>query len=130
MTVRRSSIIPLLLVFSLLFTSVVYACSGLSVMQTKLMSASMDEGGAVERGPCSKHRQDICKSVRERMLSIQPSSYKAIDVQQPLILLLPHDPVINIPKLIAFSSSSVAWEIALHSVFKIPLYLSSSVLRI
>src|ERR687891_2283597 len=129
MTVRRSSIIPLLLVFSLLFTSVVYACSGLSVMQTKLMSASMDDGAA-ERGPCSKHKQDICKSVRERMLSIQPSSYKAIDVQQPLILLLPHNPVINIPKLIAFSSSSVAWEIALHSVFKIPLSLSSSVLRI
>jgi hypothetical protein len=129
MTVRRSSIIPLLLVFSLLFTSVVYACSGLSVMQTKLMSTSMDDG-AVERGPCSKHRQDICKSVRERMLSIQPSSYKASDVQQPLILLLPHNPVINIPKLIAFSSASVAWEIALHSVFKIPLSLSSSVLRI
>src|ERR671918_720663 len=129
MTARRSSIIPLLLVFSLLFTSVVYACSGLSVMQTKLMSASMDDG-AVERGPCSKHKQDICKSVRERMLSIQPSSYKAEAVQQSLILLLPHNPLINIPKLIAFFFSSVAWEIALHSVFKIPLYLSSSVLRI
>jgi uncharacterized membrane protein SpoIIM required for sporulation len=129
MTVRRSRIVVFLLIFSLLFTSVVYACSGLSVVQTKLMSMSMDDG-AVERGPCSKHRQDICKSVRERMLSIQPSSYKAIDVQQPLILLLPHNRVINIPKLIAFSSASVAWEIALHSVFKIPLSLSSSVLRI
>jgi hypothetical protein len=129
MIVRRSRIIVLLLIFSLLFTSVVYACSGLSVMQTKLMSASMDEG-AVERGPCSKHRQDICKSVRERMLAIEPSSYKATDVQQPLILLLPHNLLINIPKLIAFSSSSVAWEVAFHAVFKLPLYLSSSVLRI
>jgi hypothetical protein len=129
MTVRRSRIIVFLLTFSLLFTSVVYACSGLSVMQTKLMSMSMDDR-AMERRPCSKHKQDICKSVRERMLSIEPSSYKASDVHQPLILLLPHHPIIYVPKQMAFWSAYVGWEIALHAVFKIPLFLSSLVLRI
>jgi len=87
-------------------------------------------GGMVQRGPCNQHKQDICKSVRNRMLSIQPSSYKADDVQQPIILLLPINAIIDIPEHLALSSASGGWEFAFHSVFKISLPLSFSVLRI
>lgn len=71
------------LAFSLLFLSVVYACSGLDSMQIASRHAAMDnmDKGMVERGPCSEHKQDICKSVRHRMLSSQASSYQ---VETPL----------------------------------------------
>ena len=126
---RRSLLISLLVIFSLLFTSVVYACSGLSLLQVSSMSASMDDM-ATEGGPCKNEKQDVCKFVRDRMLSIQPAPYKAADVQQPILLLLPIPMSIDVSKHIAFSSSSAAWKIAFHSVFKISLSLSSSVLRI
>src|SRR5713226_4884478 len=61
------------LIFSVLFTAIVYACSGLGPMRMVFQHDSMN-GGMVERGPCSEHKQDICKSVRQRMLSIQVSS--------------------------------------------------------
>src|SRR5918999_2708115 len=73
MTVRRSRLIPLLVISSLLFTSVVYACSGLRLMHMSFTSAPMDHA-TMERGPCTKHKQDICKSVRYEMLSVRPSS--------------------------------------------------------
>jgi hypothetical protein len=126
---RRSLLISLLVIVSLLFTSVVYACSGLSLIQVSTMSASMEDM-ATEGSPCKNEKQDVCKFVRESMLSIQPSSHKAADVQQPILLLLPIPLSIDVPKHIAFSSSSAAWEIAFHSVFKLPLSLSFSVLRI
>jgi len=93
------------------------------------MSAPMDDM-ATEGGPCKNEKQDICKFVRDRMLSLQASPYKAADVQQPILLLLPIPLSIDVQKHIAFSSSSAAWEIAFHSVFKLPLSLSFSVLRI
>ena len=125
---RRSSLVLFLALVSYLFVSVVYACSGLSVMHMSFMSAPMDDR-AVERGPCDKHKQDICKSVRDRMLSIQPSSYK-IDVQQAILLLLPPNLVFDLPKHIASLSAPLGWEADFHSVFKLPLHLSFSVLRI
>jgi hypothetical protein len=127
MKIRRSSLVLFFLALvSYLFVSVVYACSGLGVMQMTFMSAPMDDR-AVERGPCDKHKQDVCKSVRDRMLSIQP--YK-IDVEQPILLLLPPNLVIGLPKHIASLSAPVGWEADFHSVFKLPLHLSFSVLRI
>jgi len=42
---------------------------------------------AMERGPCSKHKQDICKSVRYQMLSVQPSSLVP-DIQFHVLTLL------------------------------------------
>ncbi len=124
------------LALSLLFNSVVYACSKLgSVGMAMAMhgtSMPMDgtNDGAVERGPCAEHKQDICKSVRDRMLSLQPSPSKVEDYQQWAPPILPLTFVIAIPKHIALRPSSLRWEIAFHSVFKLPLSLSFSVLRI
>ena len=136
MPIRKSCLLVVsALVLSILFTSIVYACSRIDLMTVTLHDSSMSgmdgmHGGMVQRGPCNQHKQDICKSVRNRMLSIQPSSYKADDVQQPIILLLPINAIIDIPKHLALSSVSAGWEIAFHSVFKLPLHLSFSVLRI
>jgi len=136
MRIRKSSLlVAAALVLSLLFNSVVYACSKLAPLGMALQSSSMEtmdgmNGGAVERDPCARHEQDICKFVRNRMLSIQPSPSKAGDYQQPILLLLPLNLAIDIPKHISSSSASVAWEIAFHSVFKLPLPLAFSVLRI
>jgi len=134
MPIRKSCLLVVsALVLSILFNSVVYACSRIDLMTVALHDSSMSgmdgmHGGMVQRGPCNQHKQDICKSVRNRMLSIQPSSYK-IDVQQPILLLLPPNLVIGLPKHIA-SLSAVGWEADFHSVFKLPLHLSFSVLRI
>jgi hypothetical protein len=130
-------VIGSVLALSLLFNSVVYACSKLGsvdmamAMHGRSMATTdgMNER-AVERGPCSKHKQDICKSVRDRMLSLQPSLSKAGDYQQSFPLILPLNLAIEIPKHVTFSSASVMWQIAFHSVFKLPLTLSFSVLRI
>lgn len=70
---RGSRLIPIFVIFSLLFTSIVYACSGLNSMPMGSVAAAMDHS-SVERGPCSKHKLDICKSVRYQMLSLQPLS--------------------------------------------------------
>ncbi len=129
-------VIGSILALSLLFNSVVYACSKLSSGMDMAMHRSsmattdgMNEK-TVERGPCSQHKQDICKTVRDRMISIQPSLSKAGDYQQPAPLLLPLSLMIDIPKHIAFSLAFTKSEIAFHSVFKLPLTLSFSVLRI
>lgn len=84
----------------------------------------------MERGPCSKHKQDVCKSVRERMLSIQPPYYRAEAVQQPIILFLPLSLDSDIPKHIVLSPGSLTWQTAFHAVFKLPLPFSLRVLRI
>lgn len=125
------------LALSLLFNSLAYACSKLGSvgMAMAMHGPSMPmgdrtNGGAVERGPCADHKRDICKSVRDRTVSIQPSPSKAEDYQQFAPLLLPLGFVIPLPKHIAFRLSSMRWEIAFHSVFKLPLSLSFSVLRI
>ena len=76
MSKQLSTITILVVTFSLLFVSVVYACSGLDSMQLAFHDSSMD-GEKVERGPCSDHKQDICKSVRNRMITVQVSSSKA-----------------------------------------------------
>jgi hypothetical protein len=129
-------VIGSVLALSLFFNSVVYACSKLGSVDMAMAMhgrsmATTDgmDGGSVERGPCAQHKQDICKSVRDRMLSIQPSPYKSADSQQPIIVFLPLNFIIDIPKHIALSPS-IKWELAFHSVFKLPLSLSFSVLRI
>ncbi|HEY2920992.1 MAG TPA: hypothetical protein VGK77_18575, partial [Candidatus Binatia bacterium] len=104
------------LALSLLVNSVVYACSKLGslgmamAMQSSSMATTdgMNEK-SVERGPCSQHKQDICKTVRDRMLSTQASTPKAADYQQPVLLLLPLNLVIDVPKHIDFAFVSTRW---------------------
>ena len=77
----------------------------------------------VERGPCSESKEDICKSVRDRMLSLQPRLSQADNVQllsiissqlavESLLASVPlftavdsewfYDPVLNPPLSVAF----------------------------
>ena len=134
---KVSLLIGSVLALSLLVNSVVYACSKLGslgmVMAMHGISTATTDGmneESVERGPCSQHKQDICKTVRDRMLSTQASTAKAADYQQPVPLFLPLNLASDVPKHIDFSFPSTKWMIAFHSVFKLPLSLSFSVLRI
>lgn len=43
----------------------------------------------MDRGPCRQDKQDVCKSVRDRMLSVQAAVSKAEASQQFLVLALP-----------------------------------------
>ena len=127
MAKRLSIATALIVICSLLFVSIVYACSGLSSTQPAFHASSMN-GATTEKGPCSEHQQDICKSVRDRMLSIQPSSSQAADSQQSSTLLVQF--FIGIPTQLVFSPVQQACEAALHPVFKLSLPFSLSVLRI
>jgi hypothetical protein len=125
--VRRSRLIPILVISSLLFTSIVYACSGLNSMSMSFVSASTDHS-AMERAPCTNHKQDICKSVRYQMLSLKASSsvtdlvlylstvLQSIQVEAPLLMNLP---------LAAGPPGSL-----FRPVFKSVVLFSSQVLRI
>ena len=130
-------VIGSVLALSLLLNSVAYACSKLgSVGMVMAMHGSSiknthDMGAeSVKRGPCAQHKQDICKSVRDRMISTQPSFAKAGDYQEPAPLVLPCDLVIDTPNDTPLSFGPPKWDIAFHSVFKLPLPLFLSVLRI
>ena len=131
---KAGLIIGSILVITLLFNSVVYACSKAGmVMAMHGMSMAMADGmgeKSVERGPCAQHKQDICKSVRDRLLSIQSSPSKAGDYQPLVLLTLPLNVDIDIPDHTRSLPASPEWAIAYHSVFKLPLPLSFSVLRI
>jgi hypothetical protein len=124
--VRGSRLIPLLVTFSLLFTSIVYACSGLrSVEMTS--SAAMDQS-AMERGPCSKHKHDICKSVRYQMLSLK-ASISVTEIVLHLSTVLQSMPI-EIPLLLNSLPTTGPPGVFFHSVFRSPLLFSSQVLRI
>jgi hypothetical protein len=73
---RSSRLVSLIAAFSFLFVSVVYACSGLSMFQMNGYSSSMAPE-TVERGPCEQHKQDLCKSVRDNLISLQASQAPA-----------------------------------------------------
>jgi hypothetical protein len=73
MLMRGSRLIPILVTSSLLFTSIAYACSGLKSMEMSFASTAMDNS-AMERDPCNNHKHDICRFVRDQMLSVLPSS--------------------------------------------------------
>jgi hypothetical protein len=125
---KLSVVLSLAVALSILVTSVVYACSGLNLMQMNAHHVAMGHK-TVERGPCAEHKQDVCKSVRERMLSIHPSFHKLNDSQQP-IFLAPLSVMIDIPKHLTLLPDALMWQTAFHSVFKLPLPLFLSVLRI
>lgn len=125
-TKKPSFLVALTLIFSVLFTAIVYACSGLDPMRMSFHPASMN-GGTVERGPCSEHKQDICKSVRYRMLSIHASSPPA---EIPLYSSTFPQVSIEVPVRSEASLATLPLETAFHPVFKLSLTYSYLVLRI
>jgi hypothetical protein len=132
---KAALVIGSVLTLSLLFTSVVYACSklgslGMSMHGSSMLTTDEKDERSVERGPCAQHKQDICKSVRDRMISLQPPFSKVGDYQPWAPMFFPVSMVIEVSKHIGLQSASITWDIAFHSVFKLPLSLSFSVLRI
>jgi hypothetical protein len=123
----RSRLFPILVISSLLFTSIVYACSGLRSVEMSFASAAMDQS-AMERGPCSNHKQDICKSVRYQMLSLK-ASISVTEIVLHLSTGLQSMPV-EIPLLPNSLLTAGPPGVFFHSVFRSPLLFSSQVLRI
>jgi hypothetical protein len=121
------TLVSLAIVLSLLITTTVYACSGLGLMQMNTQHSSMD-GEGVKRGPCAEHKQDICKSVRERMLSIQPAAFKAPDAGS--LLYCPTPLVLQSFENVGLLPQPFGVAIVYHPVFKLSLSFSYLVLRI
>jgi hypothetical protein len=113
----------------LLSVSLVYACPDMARIHSAPQLNFMHDGMPQE-APCGQQKQEICDFVRDSMQSIQPSPYQAAAFQQSILHLHPVPLSIGISDHTVFPSHSAVWEIAFHSVFKIPLSLSSSVLRI
>ena len=124
MVKRLSNLIALVVASSLLLVSVAYACSGHDFMPMSSMSADMDNK-AMERGPCDKHKQDICKSVRYQMLSVQASSSVPDILMQVSTLLSAH---FEIPLIVDLFSTAGPPGALVYPVSRLPL--SSSVLRL
>ncbi len=102
-------------------------------MGTMLQHTSMNgmdemNGGMVQRGPCSEQRHDICKSVRNRMLSVQPSVSKAEAFLQAVVLPVPL--LVETVEQVVFSPAPFELELFYHPVFKLSLPFSFLVLRI
>jgi hypothetical protein len=125
--VRRSRLIPILVISSLLFTSIVYACSGLNSMSMSFVSAPTDHS-AMERAPCTNHKQDICKSVRYQMLSLKASS-SVTDLVLHLSTVL-QSMYVEVPLLMNLPPAAGPPGVVFYPVLKFSFPFSSQVLRI
>ena len=91
------------------------------------MAMPMDDS-AIERGPCSEQKQDICKSVRDQLLSIQAKS-PALDIAFDISTVL-HSEYAAVSLLIDQLSSAGPPGALSHSVLKFSFPFTSQVLRI
>jgi hypothetical protein len=127
-TKKFSLLLASTLIFSVLFTAIVYACSGLDQVRMAFHHSSMNGGTMVERGPCSEHKQDLCKSVRYRILSIQASATRVENSLQ--VLTIPPESSVHVPMPFAVSLGSLPLRTVFHPVFKLSLPFTYLVLRI
>ena len=125
---RGLRLIPFFVAFLLLFVSVVHACPGQDLlMSTTAVSASINESG-MESDPCRKPKQDICKSVRDQMLSLKAqSSVTGIELRVSMVL---HSAHVDIPPLMNLLSTTGPPGVLFHPVFKLSFPFSNQVLRI
>ena len=121
---RVSFIVGSALIVALLFTSIVYACAGLASLEMARHSLSTADK-KVERGPCSGHKQDMCKSVRQRTLSLQAAQpLTDVSLDSLSVLLRETSSLSNL------SGDDLLFTTAFHPLFKLPLTYSHLVLRI
>jgi hypothetical protein len=91
------------------------------------VSVAMDHS-AMEPGPCSKQKQDICKSVRDQMLSVPPSSPLAdIAFHISTVLQSMH---VDAPLLINLLPAAGPPGVLFQPVSKLSFPFSNQVLRI
>jgi hypothetical protein len=124
------AIAALLILFSFMFVSIVHACSGLDAMAVvSLYGAS--KGPMMAGKPCdhAKPEKDICKSVRQRMLSTRAES-----IQNDSVLFSSSLPnLVPLAVSVLLSPGSVPIEhypIPFSSSSKSPPHLCHVVLRI
>ena len=127
MVKRFSAATALSVVVTFLLVSIAHACSGLAPVGVMIEQSSRNAGMA-NNSPCDRHKDDVCKSVRDSILSIQPSVSKA-EVSQP-VLPMQLSIESESPTQVGFSPLFPVIERALHPVFKLPLIFSYLVLRI
>ena len=120
---KLSIIAASIVAFAFVFVSIAHACSGLNSMNPVMQQSPMNMG-ASDGVPCGKEKPDICKSVRDSMLSVKPSLSAPEQMVAPLQLSIDARFV-----LVSLPSTWVS-EARFHPVFKLPLSLSYLVLRI
>ena len=96
-------------------------------MPTSFVSAAMDHS-AMEPGPCNKHKQDICKSVRYQMLSLKASS-SVTDLVLHLSTVL-QSMQVEAPLLMNLLSTAGPPGVVFRPVLKLAFPFSNLVLRI
>ena len=122
---KRPLLISLTLIFTLLVNAVIYACSNPNSMSMGFNHSSVNHGA--NENPCAEpKKEDICKAVRDRMVTVQPVSSQ--DIQGALAPIL-HVPV-DISEHLALPTVVQLWQVTFHAVFKLSLPVSLSVLRI
>lgn len=129
MVKRLSAATALFIVFAFLSVSIAHACSDLGPVGGVMVEQSSRNAGVANNDPCNQHKEDVCKSVRDSILSIQPSVSNA-DVSQQPVLPIQLSIESEDPTQVGFSSLFPVIERAFHPVFKLSLSLSYLVLRI
>ena len=120
---KLSLVTASIVALAFVFVSIVHACSGLASMNPAMQQSPMNMG-ASDSSPCGKENPDICKSVRDSMLSVKPS------VSNPEQTVAPLQLFIESPLLLVSTPVTRVTEASFHPVFKLPLSLSYLVLRI
>ena len=124
---KVSLIAAVIVAFGLVFTSIAHACSGLTSLYPAMQQSAMNMG-ASDAAPCGEAKPDICKSVRDSMLSVKPSFSAGLDSPERMILTAPISFISSTP-LESLPVSFLARP-TFHPVFKLPLSFSYLVLRI
>lgn len=123
---KLSIITASIVTFAFVFISIAHACSGLASMNPIMQQSPMNMG-AGDSSPCGNEKPDICKSVRDSMLSVKPAG-SGIDSPEKTVSL----PLISFvrPILSGFLPLVLVSKASFHPVFKLPLSYSYLVLRI
>ena len=126
MAKKLSIITASIVAFAFVFIAIAHACSGVASMTPAVQQNPMHMGES-DSFPCGKEKSDICKSVRDSMLSVKPA-VSGIDSPEktfsppPILLVSPILPG-SLPLVLVS-------KVSFHPVFKLPLSLSYLVLRI
>lgn len=111
----------------LVLVSLVYACSRFETTHLALSARAMD-GRMVERGPCDKHKQETCNTIRYQSLAIQALSPQSDFPFSAFAFLSGSSRDILIPS--DSSPPPLLIKTAFHPVFQLSLFYSYLTLRI
>ena len=126
MLTKLSALAVSIVVFLFVVVSIAHACSGLAPIEMSFQQSPMNTG-ADDKPPCSKEKEDICKSVRDSLLSVKPSILAPDDPQQTAA---PLELAVKSPTRPVSVPVAPLPGVAFHPVFKLPLIVSYLVLRI